>query len=979
MQRGSDRGGGRGRGGDRGAFRGAPSGGRGGPGGGGDRGGGFRGGDRGGFRGGDRGFRGGDRGGFRGGDRGGGGGFRGGGRGGPRGGGPTGPIIFDTPANFEPRVKQEGDVLVNKLKNLTLSDGEGLKPPVRPGYGTKGTEISVRANHFALKVPKGPLYEYKIYYEPGVTLKRVRKRLLQILEDAPEFASYKNIVAHDSSEKLIAGKPLPQPKNNPLEFNVKLFDADDAGPDERSKSYKIMIQFTNEINMTNLNAYLNGSDRSFEVAPLISALNIILAKAPMGQGVKVGRERFFFRSLTETHPLNLGAGLEAWKGFYSSVRPTVNSLMVNVNVCYTAFYRTGNLADAINTFLRESYGGRPDKFVEGIRISPTHLSYRPKKTVKKLLRETADKVSFQCPEYGGKITVADYFKRKYKINLPLQAQWWVVDVGTKEKANLLPAHLCEILPNQPFRGKLSEGHTAEMIKFACNPPADNARSIVGQGLGALGFNGTQSLTNFGLGVNLEMGVVPARILAPPRIKYAQDKSASIFAEKASWNLRDVRFFKGMPLNNWGVFAISSPSGGFGGSNDPALGSVIDAFMRGCTTAGMPTGAPASVFVTPPVTPHNPQLHNLFKEAIKANMVSKKVTYILVILPDANKRVYSTIRRICDVELGIPATCAINSKISKGQPQYMANLGLKINPKLGGTNHVLDPQSGAWLKKEVTMLVGMDVTHPGPGSAKGTPSIAGVVASYDAEHTLYPASLRLQTSKQEDNQMIEDLALMMQERLLLFQKHRKTLPARIIVFRDGVSEGQFITVLQQEHPKFLEAFKRFSQPGKPAYRPKLTIIICGKRHHTRFYPTKAENGDQLGNPKPGTVVDRGITAIYEFDFFLQAHAGLQGQTRPTHYTVIYDENKFDADAAQGLINYSSYIYARATKAVSLVPPAYYADLVCERGRQYLHDYLVTADSASSHGGGGSEDAVYENAKKAWGNGVHQNVASSMFYL
>jgi len=274
-----------------------------------------------------------------------------------------------------------------------------------------------------------------------------------------------------------------------------------------------------------------------------------------------------------------------------------------------------------------------------------------------------------------------------------------------------------------------------------------------------------------------------------------------------------------------------------------------------------------------------------------------------------------------------------------------------------------------------MLVGMDVTHPGPGSLKGTPSIAGVVAFYDPDHTLYPASLRLQESKKE---MIVELAAMIVERLQLYKAKRNNLPERIIVFRDGVSEGQFVTVLREEYPKFLDAFRRVGGAGQ-AYRPKLTIIICGKRHHTRFYPTTSEAADHLGNPKPGTVVDRGITAVYEFDFFLQAHAGLQGQTRPTHYTVVHDENNFGADAAQCLINYASYTFARATKAVSLVPPAYYADLVCERGRFYIHDLLNAGPGSSISGGSGGEDEVYRQAESLWGRGVHKNVASSMFYL
>ena len=41
-----------------------------------------------------------------------------------------------------------------------------------------------------------------------------------------------------------------------------------------------------------------------------------------------------------------------------------------------------------------------------------------------------------------------------------------------------------------------------------------------------------------------------------------------------------------------------------------------------------------------------------------------------------------------------------------------------------------------------------MTHPSPGSLKGTPSIAGVVASIDADFAQYPASLRLQESKKE---------------------------------------------------------------------------------------------------------------------------------------------------------------------------------------------------------------------------------------
>ena len=110
----------------------------------------------------------------------------------------------------------------------------------------------------------------------------------------------------------------------------------------------------------------------------------------------------------------------------------------------------------------------------------------------------------------------------------------------------------------------------------------------------------------------------------------------------------------------------------------------------------------------------------------------------------------------------------------------------------------------WLTKKSTMMVGIDVTHPGPGSREGTPSIAAVVASVDSSFVQFPASLRIQQTKQEVclcdrllrsipcssssfQQMLDELTDMLVERLLVYEKKNKALPERVIVYRDGVSE------------------------------------------------------------------------------------------------------------------------------------------------------------------------------------------------
>jgi eukaryotic translation initiation factor 2C len=122
--------------------------------------------------------------------------------------------------------------------------------------------------------------------------------------------------------------------------------------------------------------------------------------------------------------------------------------------------------------------------------------------------------------------------------------------------------------------------------------------------------------------------------------------------------------------------------------------------------------------------------------------------------------------------------------------------------------------------------------------------------------------------------------------------------------------------------------------------------------------------------------------FDFDFYLQAHAAIKGQARPTHYNVVYDEIGLGADEIQQGAHNTSYLYARATKGVSLIPPAYYADLACERGRCYLNDFL-NDDKASSTGEKKSskeeERIVFEAARRAWGNGLHPDIRNFMFYI
>ncbi|KAJ8092003.1 Protein argonaute-2 [Marasmius tenuissimus] len=145
-----------------------------------------------------------------------------------------------------------------------------------------------------------------------------------------------------------------------------------------------------------------------------------------------------------------------------------------------------------------------------------------------------------------------------------------------------------------------------------------------------------------------------------------------------------------------------------------------------------------------------------------------------------------------------------------------------------------------------------------------------------------------------------------------------------------------------------------------FYPKITLVVVGKKHHIRFFPTENGRADPSGNCLAGTVVDSDITHPTEFDFYLQSHGGILGTSRSSHYSVLFDENKFNADSLQSLSFALCHVYARSTRSVSIPAPVYYADIASSRFRNHFHP-LRWADMSQmrkSKGGPKADLEVYQ---------------------
>ena len=189
-------------------------------------------------------------------------------------------------------------------------------------------------------------------------------------------------------------------------------------------------------------------------------------------------------------------------------------------------------------------------------------------------------------------------------------------------------------------------------------------------------------------------------------------------------------------------------------------------------------------------------------------------------------------------LGMMTQCLKWKNVLRPPQGLHMNLLLKINTKMGGTNHTLasrlapedalaaapstfqqPPASLSWVFDKPCMLVGVDTSHPEPGSDRM--SVAAVVGSINGQASQYVAHMSAQAPRVE---MVEALTEAMFGLLKTFKnKNQGRLPKHIIVYRDGVGDGQFERVLKNELPCIRQALAEHGDLDC-----KIAFVVCQKR-------------------------------------------------------------------------------------------------------------------------------------------------------
>jgi len=559
-------------------------------------------------------------------------------------------------------------------------------------------------------------------------------------------------------------------------------------------------------------------------------------------------------------------------------------------------------------------------------------------------------------------TVAQYFQdmaeknNNYAALLKGKCLRWpqlpTVNVGTKTRQILVPIELI-MVPSGQSRHQLPPQVVAQVIKEAAVKPQLRMTHISHNNRLIHGIKTDDDSKCFGISeVETKATKVKSQVLSPAKILYRNNQTIDP-GLAGTWNMASNMNFSVAPPNpidighgkqgyKFAVLCVGASEGELRRVNPQVIAQFGNKIAAEATKLGVP-----SVNVETRQWIISNRHDDLSLDGIMAEFQREQIRIVVVIMTD-DGACYSTIKNVADYA-GIATQCCKYKNVEREPSGYLQNLMLKINTKIGGVNHTLATRSGeekaptfqsppasiGWVFDEPTMLIGMDISHPEPGE-QGM-SMASVVASLDGSAWQYAAHMSAQDKKEDVNTSLLQAMIGL---VRTFKRKNNSVPHNMIVYRDGISEGQYNDVLNIEIAALRDAIK---MNGADPAMVKITFVACSKRHATRLvYNDGTLTDPDYVNPCAGVVVDAtgiagsgadagDIVSGTLNEFYLNSHAAIQGTSKCTKYTLLYDEIGFKIAELELLTYWSTYLYCRCNRSVSLAAPAYYARWAAQRAR------------------------------------------------
>ena len=366
---------------------------------------------------------------------------------------------------------------------------------------------------------------------------------------------------------------------------------------------------------------------------------------------------------------------------------------------------------------------------------------------------------------------------------------------------------------------------------------------------------------------------------------AYDQKSGDFSKE----IRGRQMRRGMNLNKWAIIVSNRDK------------SLVDDFGQILNKVSAPLG----------FNLQRPEIIVLDNDRtgtyIQACKKVRDVQMVVVIVPNNNKDRYDTIKKIFCIETPIASQVVVARTLQKKDmlKSVCTKIGIQMACKLGSEPWALS------IPPKKLMVVGYDTHHDGTRKSE---SVGGFVCSINDSLTRYYSRVSYHKDR---NEMTSNFRQNLVEGLKHYHKVNGSYPERLVVYRDGVSEGQIPHVFDVELKDVEEACDQLA--GKEAI--KLAFIIVTKRVNSRFFLRTGERSAE--NPIPGTVIDHTVTRQGRFDFYLISQSVKQGTVGPTNYNIIQDTINWKPHHHQQMCFKLTHFYFNWMGTIRVPAPCQYA--------------------------------------------------------
>ncbi|KAK3859535.1 hypothetical protein Pcinc_034359 [Petrolisthes cinctipes] len=753
--------------------------------------------------------------------------------------------------------------VTESLQHFSLQDQQEQREVI-VRQGTSGVRFSALTNYIRLNLDENKaVFEYEVKFDPDVDAINLRHRFVSLFKDQL------------STAKTFDGVTLWLPIRLPNEITI--------------------FQTPHPLTQETVTLKVIYKKRS-ELSRCIQLYNVLFSRImKVLRMARVGRNHYAPGEsiLVPQHKL------EIWPGYVTAASYQEGGLMLVVDVSHRVL-RTETTYQALTDIYHMHSSEFKPKAIQALVgcIVLTRYNNRTYRIDDILFDQNPLSTFTNYKEEEMKYV--DYYKASYNINIVDPKQPLLLhrikkkDLQHKDQTRFLclVPELCYMTGmtqtmRSDFRVMKDVAHhtritptlrQAALRKFISNVNGNTEAKTV--------------LMDWGLTLEDNTVGVDGRILAPENIYFANKDVPG--TQQADWGTHTFREKVIQPVDIMsGCWLIL-----YSYRDQPRAQKFVDMLKQVTQNVGIRVGEPQMVQLPDDRT-------ETYVTSLKHNY-SGQIQVAVIIFPTQREDRYSAVKRLACAELALPTQCINSRTISQDHKLRAVTLkiALQINCKLGGELWAVKiPLNGV-------MVCGIDVYHD-PAS-RGA-SVVGFVAS--SNHTLTRWYSRV-TFQNKADEVIHGLKISLLEALKHYHKNHHSLPRSIIVYRDGVGDGQLQLVEDHEVPQLTTIFLHFD-----SYKPKLSYVVVQKRINARIFAVM--NARELGNPPPGSIVDHTITRPYWYDFLLVSQHVRQGTISPTHYIVVQDTSNLKVDNMQRLTYKLTHLYYNWPGTVRVPAPCLYA--------------------------------------------------------